>query len=471
MTSQDLAKILIVDDEKAARYGMRKAIQPLGTQTEEAENGEQALRFVHSFEPDVILCDINMPKVNGLQFLKKIKNLSFPPGYRPEIIVITAYGSEKIAVEAMKAGAYDYLCKPYDIDELRLIIKNALEKIRLERENIELKKQVSMISSDRIIGESEAIQNINRLIEKVASTNVTVLITGESGTGKELVAQTIHLQSPRADMPYVTMNCAAIPRDLVESELFGHEKGAFTSAISTRQGKFELAHQGTLFLDEIADMSLETQSKILRVLEEKAFTRLGGKQVIQADVRLISATNKDLKYEMEKGHFRQDLYYRLKVVELELPSLAQRQSDIPLLAYHYLEKFSQKHQKKVDTIETEAMRLLVNYDWPGNVRQLMHVIEQGVVLSEDKKITIDDLPMEMKQRVSPTKSSFRFGDHSFSELKKQVARDFEYEIIEKALIHTHGNVSRAARLLKMKRQFLQTKMKNLGIKSEQFRKK
>ncbi len=460
------ANILIVDDESAARYGMRKALKSISTHIQEAEDGLAAMQSIKQTGPDVVLCDINMPKMNGLELLKSLEALE--SSQKPRVIVITAYGSEQIAVEAMKAGAYDYLSKPYDIDELRLTVRKALEHVYLQRENEQLRQQISGARPTDIIGESAAIQQVHRLIDKVAPTDVTVLITGKSGTGKELAARTIHALSSRSDGPYVTMNCAAIPKDLVESELFGHEKGAFTGASSQRQGKFELAHGGTLFLDEIADMSLETQAKILRVLEDKSFTRLGGKHVFHADVRLISATNKDLEQEIQRGTFRQDLYFRLKVIEIKLPRLAERREDIPLLAHHYLLQFAERHQKPVQQISREAMRLLVHYDWPGNVRELIHVLEQAVVLSDQELLTPEDLPIEpAESEASP--ESLELGEHSFTEMKEQMVYRFERKLIEQALESSHGNVSQAARLLKMKRQFLQAKIKSLGIDTGLYR--
>ncbi len=473
MADRNDAKILIVDDEATARYGMHKALQPLAREIREAADGFEALRMLQSFEPDIVLCDINMPKMNGIELLKTLPSLKLAREVAPLIIVVTAYGSEKIAVEAMKAGAYDYLSKPYDIDALRLLVKKALESVQLKQENIRLRQQV-LGRDSAILGDSAAIKSVIELIHKVAPTDVTVLITGESGVGKELAARTIHRASRRADGPYVAMNCAAIPKDLVESELFGHEKGAFTGATAQRQGKFELAHGGTLFLDEIADMSVETQAKILRVLEEKSFTRLGGKEVIHADVRLISATNKVLEQEIERGAFRQDLYFRLKVIELELPPLRTRKEDIPLLANHYLTLFAERHRKNIRKIESAAMRALLNYNWPGNVRQLIHVIEQGVVLADGDVLSVMDLPEEVvgkktSEVFKTSEVSNALGKRSFTEMKEEFVSTFERSLIEKALADSGGNVSRAARLLKMKRQFLQAKMKNLGIDGNAFR--
>lgn len=460
------AQILIVDDEPAARYGMRKALKSVSAQVQEAEDGLAALELINASQPDVVLCDINMPKMNGLELLKTLESLE---SLTPKVIVITAFGSEKIAVEAMKAGAYDYLSKPYDIDELRLTVRKALEHANLQRENEQLRQQIASARTSDIIGDSEVMQQVHRLIDKVAPTDVTVLITGKSGTGKELVACTIHAKSSRNTGPFVTMNCAAIPKDLVESELFGHEKGAFTGASTQRQGKFELAHGGTLFLDEIADMSLDTQAKILRVLEDKSVTRLGGKEVLHADVRLISATNKNLEEEIQQGTFRQDLYFRLKVIEIKLPDLSERREDIPLLAQHYLAVFAERHQKPIKHISREALRLLVHYDWPGNIRELIHVLEQAVVLSEQGLLTPEDLPIELDTGSSESPEPFELGEQSFTEMKEQMVYRFERKLIEHALEKSQGNVSQAARLLKMKRQFLQAKMKSLGIDAEAFR--
>jgi len=472
MESFPESKILIVDDEPAARYGMRKALNILKAEIREAEDGEEALRQIAEFDPDVVVCDVNMPKLNGLELLKQLAELPTCDKKR-QIIVVTAYGSEKIAVEAMKAGAYDYLSKPYDIDELRLVVNKALENVRLQQENARLRQQVAGTAKLPVIGESSVVQHLNKLIEKVAPTDVTVLLTGESGTGKELAARTIHSLSLRATGPYITMNCAAIPRDLVESELFGHEKGAFTGAGAQRQGKFELAHSGTLFLDEIADMSLETQAKILRVLEDKTFTRLGGKQVITADVRLISATNKELEKEIELGKFRQDLYYRLKVFEIKLPPLSQRKEDIPLLVNHYIKQLADRHHQAVYGIDAAAMRALLEYSWPGNVRELIHVLEQSIVLAEGEKLTLADLPAEVRDNKSPSQPLNRsphIGESSFTEMKGQLVEEFEQEVIYAALSQSNGNVSQAARLLKMKRQYLQAKMKSLSIRAEDVKK-
>ena len=459
------AKILIVDDEPAARYGMRKVLKGSGYLLEEAIDGEDALRKTDSLSPDLVLCDINMPKLNGIDFLHALKKKS----RQPLVIVVTAYGSERIAVEAMKAGAYDYLSKPYEIDDLRLTVRKAVEKLNLENENIQLKKKLAGYEEAEVIGESEAIRNVLNMIDKVAPTDVSVLITGESGTGKELVARTIHKKSQRTQGPFITMNCAAIPINLIESELFGHEKGAFTGAAALRKGKFEIADAGTLFLDEIADMSLETQAKILRVLEERSFTRLGGKDFIHSDVRLISATNKNLNQEIASNRFREDLFYRIKVVEIHMPSLAERKQDIPYLADHYIKKFTAKHGKRIQSISPEAMRRLSAYKWPGNIRQLMNVLEQSVVLTDSEQLQSEHLPTEITADFNLAVIDKQMDGSSFAQAKNRAVREIERQLIEKALQTTKGNVSQAARLLKMKRQFLQQKMAGLALSASKFK--
>ncbi|MBD3383699.1 response regulator [candidate division KSB1 bacterium] len=459
-------KILLVDDEAAARYGLRKALQPHYSIVE-AENGITALKKIEDERPDVVLCDIKMPEMDGIELLKAVQKKG-SGGTIPLFIMITAYGSERIAVDAMKAGAYDYLSKPYDIEELRLIVAHAVERLVLQRENVRLRQQLGDGPDIPIIGKSILIQEVLGKIAKVAQTDVTVLLTGESGTGKELAARALHEQSSRHHAPFVTMNCAAIPKDLVESELFGHEKGAFTGAVTSRKGKFEIADGGTLFLDEIADMSLKTQAKILRVLEDKTIVPLGGKEEIKTNVRLVSATNKDLKEEIAKSLFRQDLYYRIKVIEIHLPSLAERREDIPPLADYFVKRFSEKHHKPIKFIDPGAMQLIQHYIWPGNVRQLQNVIEQCVVLSEERRIMADHLPDELRV-VNAESLKFETGNAGLIEAKKRLVRQFERDMINGALRRSGGNVSEAARRLKIKRQFLQQKMQHLGINADGFR--
>lgn len=453
--------ILIVDDEKAARYGMRKILQKDNFVISEAKDGADALQIIKTSPPQLIFLDINMPQLDGLKTLEIINAMKNPP----PVIIVTAHGSEKIAVEAMKKGAYDYIAKPYEIDELRIIVKNVFEKLALQEENARLRIEIGRLGGmGELIGHSDAMKDVFDKIEKVGSTDVTVLIQGESGSGKELVAREIHKRSKRGREPLIIMNCVAVPETLIESDLFGHEKGAFTGATEKRLGKFELADKGTIFLDEIGDMSLSTQAKLLRVLQEQKFERLGGTETLAVDVRIISATHRDLEAEIEKGRFREDLYYRIKVVNVKLPPLRRRKEDVPLLANRFVQYFSGKHQKGVMSISNGAMKLLMSYHWPGNVRQLKNVIESSVVLSDSEIIDAKDIPEELG---FPEKSGAAANtiDYtiSFRDAKRIVIENFERDFIKKKLDEFSGNISRAAEALDMHRQNLQQKIRELRI--------
>ncbi|MEK7699113.1 MAG: sigma-54 dependent transcriptional regulator [Planctomycetota bacterium] len=453
--------ILIVDDEKAARYGMRKILQKDNFIISEAKDGAEALQIIKTSPPQLIFLDINMPQLDGLKTLEIINAMKNPP----PVIIVTAHGSEKIAVEAMKKGAYDYIAKPYEIDELRIIVKNVFEKLTLQEENARLRIEIGRLGGmGELIGHSDAMKDVFDKIEKVGSTDVTVLIQGESGSGKELVAREIHKRSKRGKEPLIIMNCVAVPETLIESDLFGHEKGAFTGATEKRLGKFELADKGTIFLDEIGDMSLSTQAKLLRVLQEQKFERLGGTETLAVDVRIISATHRDLEAEIEKGRFREDLYYRIKVVNVKIPPLRRRKEDIPLLANRFVQYFSGKHQKGVMSVSNEAMKLLMSYNWPGNVRQLKNVIESAVVLSDSEIIDAKDIPEELG---FPEKSGAAANtiDYtiSFRDAKRIVIENFERDFIKKKLDEFSGNISRAAEALDMHRQNLQQKIRELRI--------
>ena len=454
--------ILIVDDEKAARYGMKKILQKDNYTVYEAKDGADALQIIKTQHPELIFLDINMPQLDGMKILEMISAIKNPP----LVVIVTAYGSEKIAVEAMKKGAYDYIAKPYEIDELRIIAKNAFERLALQEENARLRLEIGRLGGmGEIIGQSEAIKDVFDRIEKVGTTDVTVLIQGESGSGKELVAREIHKRSKRKNEPLIIMNCAAVPETLIESELFGHEKGAFTGATERRLGKFELANKGTIFLDEIGDMSLSTQSKLLRVLQEQKFERLGGAETLTVDVRIISATHRDLEEEIEEGRFREDLYYRIKVVNINIPSLRHRKEDIPLLANRFIQHFSEKHQKRLLSISNEAMKYLVSYNWPGNVRQLKNFIESAVVLANSEIINTSDLPEELKHPENNTVTLKNLDYNlSFRDAKKILVENFERDFIAKKLEECGGNVSRAAESLDMHRQNLQQKIRELRIK-------
>ncbi len=455
-------KILLVDDEKSARYGMRRALASLGSKLVEAANGSEALGIAHAEGPDLVIMDIAMPEMDGLEALEKLMALPEPP----LVIMVTAHGSEKIAVDAMKKGAYDYIAKPYEVDELRMVARNALEKISLERENRRLAEELKERESyGKIIGASDVMREVFDRITKVYQTDVAVLIEGESGTGKELVANEIHRRSARSGGPFVVMNCAALPENLIESELFGHEKGAFTGATAQRKGKFETAHGGTLFLDEIGDMSLNTQSKVLRVLEEQKFERLGGEKTIEVDVRIISATNKDLAEATKEGHFREDLYYRLKVVRIWLPPLRDRKGDIVALSKHLVEVFNRKHRKNVRDIDPEAMRALHAYDWPGNVRELSNALESAMVLAGGKTLKKEDLPPEIQKRsMGVLAGTFSIDDNlPFREWKKRMVETAERQFFIRKLEENSHNISQTARALDMHRQSLQQKLRELEI--------
>ncbi|MEK7805112.1 MAG: sigma-54 dependent transcriptional regulator [Planctomycetota bacterium] len=453
--------ILIVDDEKAARYGMKKLLEKDNYLVYEAKDGADAIQILKTQHPSLVFLDINMPQLDGMKTMEMIHAMKNPP----LVVIVTAYGSEKTAVEAMKKGAYDYIAKPYEIDELRIIAKNAFEKISLQEENARLRLEIGRLEGlGEIIGQSEAIKEVFGRIEKVGTTDVTVLIEGESGSGKELVAREIHKRSKRRNEPLIIMNCAAVPETLIESELFGHEKGAFTGAAERRSGKFELANKGTIFLDEIGDMSISTQSKLLRVLQEQKFERLGGTETLAVDVRIISATHRDLEEEIEEGRFREDLYYRIKVVNIKIPPLRHRSEDIPLLVNRFIQYFSEKHQKRIASISSEAMKLLISYNWPGNVRQLKNVIESAVVLANKEILDTTDLPEEIKypENTAVTVKNINY-NLSFRDAKKILIENFERDFIKKKLEEFSGNISRTAEALDMHRQNLQQKIRELNI--------
>jgi DNA-binding NtrC family response regulator len=468
------AKILIVDDEEAARYGMARALKNYSVA--EAGSVDDARKVIALSRPDLMILDINLPGLSGLDYLRE---LSAGENALP-VVMITAHGSERTAVEAIKAGAYDYMAKPFEVDELRLVVKNALETSGLRQENERLKAELKAVRGvGDLLGASDRMRRIYDLINKVAATDVTVLIHGESGTGKELVARAIHEQSAhRRGGDFIAMNCAALPSELIESELFGHEKGAFTGAAGQRKGKFELANGGTIFLDEIGDMSLTTQAKLLRVLEERKVERLGGSYSIPVDVRVVSATNRDLTKAVAEDKFRADLYYRLRVVQMDLPALRDRREDIPLLAESFLQTYCKRYGLKCSEISADAMKRLAVYDWPGNVRELRNAIERSVVLADGKSLKADDLPEEVNSaKAEPQKAASTFqragsvtADTESDALQipflddfREARREFERAYIERCLIETGGNVTRAAEKVGMHRQSLQQKLKDLGL--------
>ena len=449
-----MRKILVVDDELSVRDSLRMIFKKDYTVIA-AGSAKEAWEKILSEEPDLIFLDIIMPQKDGMELLKEIREgqPSTP------VVMLTATKTLKTAVEAMKLGAYDYITKPFDVDELRIIADKALENRDLKVQNRRLQTEVEdRYRFDNIIGKSKEMRDIYGIIRQIAERNSTVLIHGESGTGKELVARAIHYNSQRKDKAFVAVNCAAIPETLIESELFGHEKGAFTDAQTRRIGHFELAHEGSLFLDEISELSLPTQAKILRALQEREFIRVGGGKTVTVDVRLISATNKNLEEMMSRGLFRSDLFYRINVVPMTIPPLRQRKEDIPLLVQHFLEKHAGPGQKK---ISPEAMDILAVYDWPGNVRELENIIERVVVLSCSDTLGPNELPSVLKttSKAEQIKQGVLDGRISFEDAE----RDFEKDIILEALKKTNFVQTKAADLLGISRRILKYKMDKYKI--------
>ncbi len=461
MVGKEIMKsVLVVDDEVGARESLKMILKGQ-YQVFLAKNAEEAFRQIDLLVPDVILLDIILPDMDGLRVLEKLKK-SLPDQI---VIMITATKTVKTAVEAMKLGAYDYITKPFDVDELRLIISRALSTKALKEENQRLWIEVDRnFGFDSIVGKSKVMKDIFKVVKQVADTRSTVLIMGESGTGKELISRAIHYHSPRKNHPFVTINCAAIPETLIESELFGHEKGAFTNAIEKKLGRVEAAHEGTLFLDEIGELSLMTQAKILRFLEEKEFNRVGGSKTIKVDVRLITATNKDLPQLVKKGQFREDLYYRINVVPIVLPPLRERREDIPLLVNHFTKKFSEENQKQLKGVSKEALELLMSYEWPGNVRELENLIERVIALTPNEYIQPNELPSPIisHSRANGLKESVLSGQISFSRAEEE----FEKEIILDALRKANFIQSHAADILGISRRILKYKMDKLGIQHQ-----
>jgi len=457
------ARILIVEDERAIQLALSGLLRREGYEVEVAGSGEEALGKLAAAPYDLVLTDLALGRgASGMDVLKGAKRL------RPEtvVVMITAHGSEKIAVEAMKNGAEDYVPKPFDNDEIRLVVQRALERTRLQRENRLLLEQVQkQYGFENLIGSGPAMQRVFATLQKVAETDLTVLVRGESGTGKELVAQALHNLSPRRQRPFVAVNCAAISRELVESELFGHEKGAFTGADARRQGRFEAADGGSILLDEIGDMPAETQAKVLRVLQERSFERVGGSKPIDVDVRVIAATHRNLEDEVRKQRFREDLYYRLKVVTLELPPLRERPEDIPALAQRFLERVTTRLGLEKRQIGDAALARLVRHRWPGNVRELANVIEQAAVLAPAAVIEEADLKLGGASEALAGVEADAVG-LSFGEAKRRAVDRFERGYLLEALRKSGGNISRAAEAVGMVRQSLQQKIRELGLRDE-----
>jgi two-component system response regulator HydG len=455
MNNKNRQTILVVDDDDAHRTMLRTLVGGWGYDIVEADDGSTAIEKVQERPFDLILMDVRMLKVSGLEALERIK--AFNPAI--PVTIMTAYSSVETAIEALKKGAYDYLTKPLDFDKLRLTIERAMEHTRLREENRLLRENLGKhFDMQNIIGRSPAMMNLLETVAHVAPSEATVMITGESGTGKELIAGVIHHNSPRKDGPFVKINCAAITETLLESELFGHEKGAFTGADRRKEGRFYQADQGSIFLDEVSEMPLTMQVKLLRVLQERELTRVGGEKVITVDVRVIAATNKDLVDLKNKGLFREDLYYRLNVVNLEIPPLTERRDDIPLLAQHFLEIFVDKNKKKIKGFTPKAMDRLIRYDWPGNVRELMNAVERAVVLARTDYLDDQDFSIlpPLFQQSAPAPSDIENIDNIPLE-------EVEKAAILRMLESVDGNKSEAARRLGITRKTLHKKLKKYGV--------
>ena len=446
--------ILIVDDERNTRDGLQRALQDR-YDVLLAEDAQTAVQTLESACVDVMLTDLRMPGDDGMKLLRRAMSLTHPP----VCIMMTAYGSIENAVQAMQAGAHHYVTKPVNLDELELIIQRALYSRRIEAENANLREQIDhKFGLENIIGESIAMRQVFETVQQVAPTRTTVLITGETGTGKELIAKALHNLSPRKNGPFIAVHAAALPSTLLESELFGHEKGAFTGAIERRIGRFELADGGTLFLDEVSELEPVMQVKLLRVLEERAFERVGGAKTLHVDVRLIAATNRNLKKLVNEGKFRDDLFYRLSVVAVDLPPLRERRDDIPLLVKAFLDEFSRENGKQVRELTPEAMNMLLAYDWPGNVRELRNAVEQMVVLARAERLTVRDVPPQVRGGADLTKISVvRTG---------MTVEEAERQLIVQALKETDGNRTKAAQKIGISRRTLHRKLKEYGLENQ-----
>jgi DNA-binding NtrC family response regulator len=443
--------ILVADDEKNIREGLREALMLDGYEVLLAADGKDALDIVNRGEVDLLITDLKMPRLSGEELLKNVAS-SFPT---VPVIILTGHGTIETAVQAMHDGAYDFLTKPVNLDRLSLLVKRALGSRELALQNRAMQEELERRSGfASIIGRSAEMRQVFEMVRQVAPSRSSVLITGESGSGKEMIAEALHYNSPRKDKPFIKLHCAALSESLLESELFGHEKGAFTGAIARKRGRFELANLGTLFLDEIGEINQNVQIKLLRVLEEKKFERVGGEETIEVDVRLIAATNKVLKEAIAKGAFREDLYYRLNVVNIHIPPLRERKEDIPLLVAAFLKEFSQENGKPIEGIDPKARLALYNYSWPGNVRQLRNSIESAVVLSKSTTITIEDLPPNIKGETG--------GDTLRLPVGASLA-DMEKEVIRSTLVREGGNKSRTAEILGIGRKTLHRKIEEYGL--------
>jgi len=458
-----MSQVLVIDDNQTMREGMAVIIAKMGHKVYTAANGPEGLQIMELNEMDLVLSDLKMEEMDGIAVLERVKE-KWP---QTVVMLITAYGTIETAVEAMKKGAFDFITKPFSQEELRFRVDKALEhrnlahqNVRLERENEYLRRvESSSYSTEEMIGKSEPIEKIKDTVRKVAGGDSSVFIPGASGPGKELIARAIHDYSPRAQGPFIKLNCSALAETLLESELFGHEKGSFTGAIKRHIGRFELADKGTQFLDEIGDISPLIQLKLVRVLQEKEFERVGGTQTIKVDVRVVCATNKDLKEEIRKGHFREDLYYRLHIIPIEVPPLRDRLDDLPLLAEHFLIKLIERTRKRIKAVDEKAMKALMGYSWPGNIRELENVLEQAIVLCEGETVTFTDLPTFVTGRGEAPTLSARLGSKPLPE----ILDDLERDLIKEAYSKANGVKTETAKMLGIKTSALYYKLEKYGI--------
>lgn len=449
---QGTAKILIVDDEKVSLKNLEHVMRKEGYEVTGTESGPIALRLLEEQQFDVVLTDLRMEKVDGMQILKKCRDL-YPD---TEVVIITGYATLESAVDTMKHGAFYYVAKPFKLEEVRKVVKEAVEKVRLKRENIELREQLEKYQGKvKIITQDVNVQRLLETSRQIAPTECNVIISGESGTGKELFARFIHFNSERAEGPFLAINCGAFTEELLSSELFGHEKGAFTGAITMKKGLIEIASKGTLFLDEITEMPSSMQVKLLRVIQEKEVLRVGGTESLKVDVRFIAATNRDIQDSVKSGRFRQDLYFRLNVVSLRIPPLSERKDDIPLLSYYFLKKYALLMKKDIIEISPDVIAILVNYDFPGNVRELENIIERGIALASGHSIEVAHLPEDLRELSIRT---FRKKEGKFPSLEEQ-----EKSYINWVLKEIGGNKTVAAQILRIDRVSLWRKLKKYGL--------
>ena len=445
--------ILIIDDEKNIREGLGAALEMDGYTVFLAADGKQGLEILERGDIDLVITDLKMSEVSGEEILAKVTGET--PGI--PVIVLTGHGTIDSAVDAMRKGAYDFLTKPVNLDRLSLLVKRALERREISLQNSVYRKEIEgKTTFENMIGKSHEIQKVFDLVKKVAPSKASVLITGESGVGKEMIANALHNLSPRKDKPFIKVHCAALSDSLLESELFGHEKGAFTGAIAMKRGRFELAHEGTIFLDEIGEISQNVQVKLLRVIQERKFERVGGEETLDVDVRIIAATNRNLEEEIKKGNFREDLYYRLNVVNINVPPLRERKDDIPIMVNNFIRKFSKENNKNITTVDTKAKNALYSYDWPGNIRELRNCIEGAVVIAEGSTLRLEDLPPAVRK--SQENSSISIPAGTDMDTAEKI-------IIRETLLFCHGNKSKTAQVLGIGRKTLHRKLMEMNLVS------